>query len=107
MVSSVNPLYSSNISLHELEVLRRLQSLGVRPSGNLLHDRQILQRAEFKKLQSTLSVNNADVSKEASYRFSDTLYALNSTKSVQENSSAQNMTGATQVASLNRFNLGI
>lgn len=107
MVSSVNPLYSSNIGLHELEVLRRLQSLGVRPSGNLLRDRQMLQRAEFNKLQSTLFVNNSDVTNSSSYRFSDTLNALNSIKSVQEVSSAQNMIGATQVASLNRFNLGI
>ena len=107
MVSSVNPLYSSNISLHELEVLRRLQSLGVRPSGNLLRDRQMLQQAEFHKLQSTLSVNNTNNSNNNSYRFEDTLNALNNVKSSQNASLQQNMPGATQIASLNRFSLGI
>lgn len=107
MVSSVNPLNNSNISFHELEVMRRLQSLGVRPSGNLLRDRQMLQQAEFHKLQSTLSVNNTNNANNNSYRFEDTLNALNNDKSSQNASLQQNMPGATQIASLNRFNLGI
>lgn len=107
MVSSVNPLNNSKISFHELEVMRRLQSLGVRPSGNLLRDRQMLQQAEFHKLQSTLSVNNLNVQNDSSYRFEDTLNALNHDRTAQNISLQQNMPGATQIASLNRFNLGI
>ena len=107
MVSSINSLNSSNIGFHELEVMRRLQSLGVRPTGNLLRDRQLLQQAEFYKLQSTLSMNNNTNQKDFGYRFEDTLNALNNSNNEQNKVLAKNMTGATQIASLNRFNLGL
>ena len=58
MVSSVNSVGKYPIDRELLEVIRRLQSLGVTPSGNLNIDRQKLQKAELIKKQVTLATNS-------------------------------------------------
>jgi len=58
MVSAVSSIGKNPISYEELEVVRRLQSLGLSPSGNLSIDRQRLQTAEIIKKQSTLATNS-------------------------------------------------
>ena len=55
-VSSINQ-YSPNREV--LEVVRRLQSLGLSATGNLDIDRQRLQTAELKKKQLTLATNSS------------------------------------------------
>ena len=58
MVSAINSVNQYPIDRESLEVMRRLQSLGVVPSGNLMLDRQRLQTAELQKKQTTLAANS-------------------------------------------------
>ena len=58
MVSAINSLNQYPIDKEMLEVVRRLQSLGVAPTGNLILDRQHLQQAELVKKQTTLASNS-------------------------------------------------
>jgi len=58
MVSSISSVNKYPIDRDILEVIRRLQSLGVAPSGNLNIDRQRLQKAELIKKQVTLATNS-------------------------------------------------
>ena len=58
MVSAVSSLNQYIPNPEALEVIRRLQSLGVTPTGNLNIDRQRLQTAELQKRQITLASNS-------------------------------------------------
>ena len=58
MVSAVSSVNQYPVNKEVLEVVRRLQSLGVTPSGNLSIDRQRLQTAELQKKQMTLASNS-------------------------------------------------
>ena len=58
MVSAISSLNQYPIDRETLEVVRRLQSLGVTPSGNVAIDRQRLQTAELQKKQQTLAANS-------------------------------------------------
>lgn len=109
MVSAIGS--NQNINYQNLEVMRRLQSLGVRPTGNLSIDRQTLQRAEYVKRQNTLSANNVQNlnSLEGSgFAFKDALNSVSTsekTNTTNINPAAQ--TGAMQIAELNRYQLGL
>lgn len=58
MVSSISSINQYPVNRDVLEVVRRLQSLGVAPTGNLSVDRQHLQIAELQKKQLTLASNS-------------------------------------------------
>ena len=58
MVSAVSSINQYIPNPEALEVIRRLQSLGVTPTGNLTTDRQRLQAAEIQKRQITLASNS-------------------------------------------------
>lgn len=58
MVSPISSISKYPVNKEVLEVVRRLQSLGVAPSGNLTVDRQKLQTAELVKKQITLASNS-------------------------------------------------
>ncbi|MCM1266058.1 MAG: hypothetical protein NC200_07650 [Candidatus Gastranaerophilales bacterium] len=58
MVSAISSINQTPVNREVLEVIRRLQSLGVRPTGNLSVDRQLLQQAELQKKQTTLATNS-------------------------------------------------
>lgn len=58
MVSSISSINQYPVSRDVLEVVRRLQSLGVAPTGNISIDRQRLQTAELQKKQQTLASNS-------------------------------------------------
>ncbi|MBO6273543.1 hypothetical protein J6O48_12300 [bacterium] len=58
MVSAVSSINQYIPNPEALEVIRRLQSLGVTPTGNLNIDRQRLQTAELQKRQITLASNS-------------------------------------------------
>lgn len=58
MVSAVSSINQYPVNREALEVIRRLQSLGVTPTGNISIDKQRLQKAELEKRQSTLATNS-------------------------------------------------
>ena len=58
MVSAVSSINQYIPNPEVLEVVRRLQSLGITPSGNLSIDKQRLQAAEIIKRQQTLAPNS-------------------------------------------------
>lgn len=58
MVSSISSVGQYPVNRDMLEVIRRLQSLGVAPSGNMNVDGQLLQKAELVKRQTTLATNS-------------------------------------------------
>lgn len=58
MVSSISSVRQYPVNREVLEVIRRLQSLGVTPTGNLTVDRQRLQTAEYAKKLETLATNS-------------------------------------------------
>ena len=100
-----------NIGYQQLEVMRRLQSLGIAPTGNLSVDRQTLQKAEYVKRQNTLSANNVQNLSNlegSGLAFKDTLQSVNSTSTSNDTAVyAHNQIGATQIAELNRYRLGL
>ena len=51
MVSAISSINQYPVSTESLEIIRRLQSLGVAPTGNLSIDKQRLQTAELQKKQ--------------------------------------------------------
>lgn len=108
MVSAIGS--NQNISYQNLEVMRRLQSLGINPTGNLSVDRQTLQRAEYVKRQSTLSANNVQNLSNlegSGYAFKDALNSVNRTETTNTYINPAQQTGAMQIAELNRYQLGI
>lgn len=103
-----------NIDYQSLEVIRRLQSLGIKPTGNISADRQTLQKAEYIKRQNTLSANNVQNLNNlegSGFAFSDTLNSINqsSPSSTVHNNSVQpsQQIGASQIAMLNKYQLGL
>ncbi len=109
MVSAISS-NQFNIGYQGLEVMRRLQSLGINPTGNIATDRQILQKAEYVKRQNTLSANNVknlNNLEGTGYAFKDALNAVNQTESTNKNINPAQQTGAMQLAELNRYQLGI
>lgn len=120
------------MNLQELEIMRRLQSLGIQPTGNLSTDRQILQQAELAKKQQTLATNSAQNLTRINGTSNDFSTALSNISGVQDNSKngliennettrsfnsqniqqsnnllAQKMIGASQIAELNKWKLGL
>ena len=103
-----------NIDYQSLEVIRRLQSLGIKPTGNINADRQTLQKAEYIKRQNTLSANNVQNLNNlegSGFSFSDTLNSINQStqSSTVRNNSIQpsQQIGASQIAMLNKYQLGL
>ncbi len=103
-----------NIDYQSLEVIRRLQSLGIKPTGNISADRQTLQKAEYIKRQNTLSANNVQNLNNlegSGFAFSDTLNSINQStpSSTVHNNSVQpsQQIGASQIAMLNKYQLGL
>jgi hypothetical protein len=130
MVSSVNSINQYQVNYKELEVMRRLQSLGINPSGNLSADRQTLQIAETEKKRSTLATNSeVNLSRIEGTRsdFSSTVKALGNLTIGSEaglpdhgygmmnvagtekdmSSASYAMVGATQIAELNKLKFGL
>ncbi|MCD8377198.1 MAG: hypothetical protein LUB59_00235 [Candidatus Gastranaerophilales bacterium] len=58
MVSAVSSIGQNSISTEALEIIRRLQSLGIAATGNLSVDKQRLQQAELQKQQETMASNS-------------------------------------------------
>ncbi len=109
MVSAINA-NQYNIGYQELEVMRRLQSLGINPTGNLSVDRQTLQRAEIVKRQNTLSagnIQNLSNLEGSGFAFKDALNSVGKTESTNTYQNPVQQTGAMQIAELNRYQLGI
>ncbi len=126
MVSPINSVNQYPVNKELLEVTRRLQSLGLAPSGNLTVDRQRLQTAELQKRQQTLASNsevNLSRLEGTKNDFSSTIQFLNETNRLndqekglisistnQQNLSVDSqykMTGAVQIAELNKLRLGL
>ena len=136
MVSSINSINRRPFANYkELEVIRRLESLGINSSDNLLVDRQNLQVAELKKKQSTLATNSEvnlykiknsgqdflstikGVAQQGVVQKSDNIFQENGLienrsklvlEGMQKNYQPQfEMVGATQIAQLNKLKLGL
>ena len=132
MVSSVNSINHYKVNYEELEVMRRLQSLGIRPSGNLAFDRQTLQTAEIEKKRTTLATNsevNLNRIEGTNSDFSTTFRAvglvnksdstaidqgngfglaqISDANSVSNSQLQYSMVGANQIAELNKYKLGL
>ena len=130
MVSAINSVNQYMPNMQDLEIIRRLQSLGLNPTGNKAFDRQRLQAAEIQKKQMTLAPNSEPALNklEGTGRdFSTTFSVVQSTQPgaaysdvqnglihLPEQSSAVNdaavgreMRGAVQIAELNKFRLGL
>lgn len=146
MVSAVSSINQNQTDTEYLEIIRRLQSLGISPSGNLSADKQKLQQAELQKRQQTLASNseqnlsklngtgndfssvlgsfsgnqvqntseleNTQIVQPVS--FVDSMYGLNNAVSKTNLAdsnitgvSAEKMTGAMQLAELNKLKLGL
>ena len=115
-VIMVAPIGSNqyNIDYQSLEVIRRLQSLGINPTGNINADRQTLQKAEYIKRQNTLSANNVQNLNNlegSGFAFSDTLNSINQSTQTSTNNTntvqPNQQIGASQIAMLNRYQLGL
>ena len=121
MVSSVNSINQYQLNYRDLEIIRRLQSLGVNPSGDKSFDTQRLQVAEIEKKRSTLATNsdvNLSRIEGTRYDFSSILGA-NANRanvngfsgyndlSVSNNVAQYSMVGANQIAELNKLKLGL
>ncbi len=132
MVYPINSINHNQVNLQELEIIRRLQSLGIQPTGNLTTDKQILQQAELAKKQQTLATNseqNLTRINGTSSDFSATLSNISGVQNVSENGLIENgetsknslsqiirqadrtkpcnMVGATQIGELNKWKLGL
>ena len=110
-------------NLESLELIKNLQSLGLNATGRLSTDRQTLQVAEYQKLKQTLAPTNEQKIQNAETQFSTIMQTGNveannntttqaqvqsSTNSTQEIAQAvENKTGATQLAELKKYQLGL
>lgn len=104
-----------------LALVKNLQSLGVGATGNLGIDRANLQKAEYEKLQKTLSPSNEQNIQNAKISFNtimqdgvqiQTLDQTQQPLKVEQNISeisnaAKEKIGATQLAEINKKMLGI
>ena len=130
MVSAINSVNQYIPNMEDLEIIRRMQSLGLSPSGDKAFDRQRLQAAEIQKRQSTLAANSAPALNrlEGTGRdFSATLSVIRNTQPTNNVEGYQNglidfpkseqnfanvsdgrkMIGALQLAELNKLKLGL
>lgn len=104
-----------------LALVKNLQSLGVGATGNLGIDRANLQKAEYEKLQKTLSPSNEQNIQNAKISFNtimqdgvqiQTLDQTQQPLKVEQNiaeisNAAKEKIGATQLAEINKKMLGI
>lgn len=126
MVSSINSVNQYIPNMQDLEIIRRLQSLGLNPTGNKAFDRQRLQAAEIHKKQKTLAPNSEPALNklEGTGRDFSTTFSvvqstqpasynevqnglINSVKEVNDVKALREMRGAEQIAELNKFRLGL
>lgn len=132
MVSAISSVNQYIPNLRDLEIIRRLQSLGLNPSGDKSFDRQRLQAAEIHKKQYTLAANSEPALNklEGTGRdFSATLSVVQNTQQTKVKGESQNglshfppqqyqpnsydaasvreMVGANQLAELNKLKLGL
>ena len=127
MVSAVSSINQYQMSRDDLEIMRRMQSLGLAPSGNKGIDMQRLQTAEIKKKQSTLApnsepglrklegtgnefasvFNNIDIKNGVVQNDRFGLINENSAAQITDKSSKYAMIGASQLAELNKLKLGL
>lgn len=88
MVSAISSINQYQLNNESLEIIRRLQSLGVAPTGNLSIDKQRLQTAELQKKQQTLASNssqNLNRLEGTGSDFSSTLNNINGSNSLNKN----------------------
>lgn len=124
MYFQIKPINNNTYYNREaLELIKNLQSLGVSATGRLSTDRQTLQVAEYEKLKQTLAPSNEQRIQNAETPFSAIMQtgAVENTESTNIQSqaasgssaakeiyqAAQNQTGATQLAELKKYQLGI
>lgn len=121
MYFKIKPINNNTYYNREsLELIKNLQSLGLGATGRLSADRQTLQVAEYEKLKQTLEptseqrIQNAEVSFDTMIGQNAVIEGANSqvqsgvNPTTQEISQAvKNQTGATQLAELNKYQLGI
>ena len=86
MVSAVSSINQYPVNTESLEIIRRLQSLGVTPTGNLSVDRQRLQKAELEKKQQTLASNSEQNLNRLEGTGNDFSSALNNARGMQSQS---------------------
>lgn len=86
MVSAISSINQYPVNREALEIIRRLQSLGVTPTGNMTIDKQSLQKAELQKKQNTLASNseqNLNSIQGTNKDFSSTLNNISGNQSVK------------------------
>lgn len=123
MYFKIKPINNNTYYNREsLELIKNLQSLGMNATGRLSTDRQTLQVAEYEKLKQTLGPTNEQI-QNAETPFSaimqtgnaeigsnseqamQTQSTLNSTQEISQ--AVENKTGATQLAELKKYQLGL
>lgn len=97
MVSAVSSINQNIPNLEDLEIIRRLQSLGLAPTGNKNYDKQRLQTAELQKKQVTLATN----SEQNLNRLEGTGRDFSSMMNVIQSGQPTEITGNTQQNGLN------
>ena len=122
MYFKIKPINNNTYYNREsLELIKNLQSLGLNATGRLSTDRQTLQVAEYQKLKQTLSPTNEQIIQNAPVQFGTMLQESNQVQeetaqtaivgAVQNTSeikqAVEQRTGATQLAELNKYQLGI
>ena len=124
MYFKIKPINNNTYYNREsLELIKNLQSLGLNATGRLSADRQTLQVAEYQKLKQTLAPTNEQKIQNAETQFSTIMQtgsveannnittqamqvqASNSTQEIAQ--AVENKTGATQLAELKKYQLGL
>ena len=124
MYFKIKPINNNTYYNREsLELIKNLQSLGLNATGRLSADRQTLQGAEYQKLKQTLAPTNEQKIQNAETQFSTIMQtgsveannntttqtmqvqASNSTQEIAQ--AVENKTGATQLAELKKYQLGL
>jgi len=109
-----NTYYNSDT----LSVIKNLQSLGIKPTGRPTYDRQQLQIAEYEKLKATLKTSDEQKIQNAQVSFDNMMQETTAgnyapvEKADQEakkqvSTALSNQLGATQIALLKKYQLGI
>jgi len=99
MVSAISSINKYPVNTESLEIIRRLQSLGVTPTGNISIDKQRLQKAELEKKQQTLASNSEQNLTRLDGTGNDFSSALNSVRNIQSQNTG-NIGGAQNVQSI-------
>ena len=124
MYFKIKPINNNTYYNREsLELIKNLQSLGLNATGRLSAGRQTLQVAEYQKLKQTLAPTNEQKIQNAETQFSTIMQtgsveannntttqamqvqASNSTQEIAQ--AVENKTGATQLAELKKYQLGL